>query len=112
MVPFKIDNWLITSEGIEWTGAYGRELFIPVNRIAEPGPPTSRTHMYDWLVHLPSKTWMTVQDVYALNTAIIYALEEFGIGFSPSLSFVETLIEQQKEIAEKSSADEEGEIEM
>jgi hypothetical protein len=52
--------------------------------------------MYDWLVHLPEKTWLTETDVYSLNTALIYAIELSGRGFPSNLSFVETFKEQQK----------------
>jgi hypothetical protein len=51
--------------------------------------------MYDWLVHMPIKTWLTTEDVYALNTALIYSLEKFEMGFDPNISFVETLETQQ-----------------
>lgn len=110
MVPFQIGNWLITAEGIEWTGGNGGNLLIPRQRIAEPGPP-DRNHMYDWLVHLPTKPFLIEQDIFTLNTAIIYALEEYDIGFPAELSFVETFIEQQKELADKEENGEE-EVEL
>ncbi len=57
--------------------------------------------MYDWLVHLVEKTWLKREDIYALNTALVYALEYFGIGFIEGISFVKTFEEQNKELREK-----------
>jgi hypothetical protein len=54
--------------------------------------------MYDWLVHMVEKTWLTRTDIYALNTALIYAMEEFKIPFPDDLSFVATFNEQDKEL--------------
>jgi hypothetical protein len=97
MLPFQIGNWLITEEGIEWVGQTKRDFLITKDRLAEFGS-GDRRKMYDWLVHLPTKGWVTETDIYALNTALIFALEYFKIGFPSDLSFVETFIEQQNEM--------------
>jgi hypothetical protein len=47
------------------------------------------------------KSWLTREDVYALNTAIIYALEYFKVGFKKDISFVKTFEMQEKELKEK-----------
>lgn len=96
----KFGNWLITEEGINWDGPTGRPYLIPKDRLTESGS-GDRSKMYDWLVHLVEKTWITENDVYALNTAFIFAVEHFGVGFSSNLSLVATLAEQQKEIKRK-----------
>ncbi len=95
MIPFNIGNWIINEEGIHHTS--DPNYIIPVDRLAEPGP-QGRHQMYDWLVHMPAKAWVSTEDVYALNTALIYALEHFGIDFPKDLSFVQTFIEQQNEL--------------
>ena len=99
MVPFKIGNWLITEDGISWDGMPKVKYQISRDRILESGPP-GRDKMYDWLVHLPTKSWTTEKDIYALNTAFIYAIEYYGLDFN-TCSFVETLIEQKRELGYK-----------
>jgi hypothetical protein len=91
----RIGNWEITKEGISWKGQPDVKYSIPTERLTECGP-GERANMYDWLVHLPEKTWLTETDVYSLNTALIYAIELSGRGFPSNLSFVETFKEQQK----------------
>lgn len=100
MIPFKIGNWLIDKDGIKWDGTPKVDYRISKERITEAGPP-NRDKMYDWLVHMPQKTWLTREDIYALNTALIYAMEAFGIAFPENLSFVETFIEQDNELNDK-----------
>ncbi len=97
MVPITIGKWLIKEEGIEWTG--NNKYFIEKDRLLELGT-GSRSNMYDWLIHLPEKTWLTKQDIYELNTALIYAINYFGFDLN-RLSFVETIIEQQKQLLHK-----------
>lgn len=99
MTPLKIGNWQITEEGIAWDGIPKTDYIIPKDRILEFGP-GGRKNMYDWLVHFPTKTWVKELDVYTLNTAFIYALEYYGLDFK-TCSFVETIIEQQKELSLK-----------
>lgn len=99
MTPFKIGNWLITEEGIAWDGQPKVNYQITKERILEGGS-SGRINMYDWLVHIPSKTWTTETDIYALNTAFIYALAHYGLNFNTH-SFVETLIEQQDVLKDK-----------
>lgn len=91
MVPQKIGKWLVTEEGIEWTGEI--EYFIDKERLLESGS-GERNNMYDWLVHMPTKSWLSVEDIYALNTAFVYALNHFCLDFNTK-SFVETFIEQE-----------------
>lgn len=95
MLPQKIGNWEVTSEGIVWRGE-GRYPTITVDRLTESGPPGERATMYDWLVHMAEKSWLTEKDIYALNTALIYAIEAHGQRFTNDLSFVDTFKEQQR----------------
>ncbi len=100
MIPFKIGNWLIDDDGIKWDGKPKVKYEIHKSRLAEPGPP-GRDQMYDWLVHMPEKTWLSREDVYALNTALIYAMDYFNVSFPKNMSFVETIIEQEKVLERK-----------
>ncbi len=98
MTPIKIGNWDVTTNGIEWKGPYGRELLIDKDRLDEGGI-GDRENTYDWLIHLVEKTWLTRGDIYALNSAFIYALQEFDIDLN-SQSFSKTIQLQDKELAE------------
>jgi hypothetical protein len=106
MVPFKIGNWEINQSGIEWKGETGRELIIDRDRITESGF-GERENTYDWLIHLTEKSWLTRIDIYALNSAFIYAISVFELDLN-SNSFVKTFIEQEKELqfGEESDDDE------
>lgn len=99
MTPFKIGNWLIIEDGIKWDGQLEVDYLIPKDRLLELGG-GKRSNMYDWLLHIPEKTWVTEADIYALNTAFIYAIDYFDLDFKTA-SFYSSLIEQQKEISEK-----------
>lgn len=95
MENFKIGNWIIKDDGIHWNET-GNDYFIPKGRLQETGA-GMRKNMYDWLVHLPTKTWLSTEDIYAFNSAFIYAIELYGLNFSQN-SFMETFKQQQKEI--------------
>ena len=96
MIPFKIGNWDITEQGIEWKGEVGVELIIDRDRITETGI-GNREDTYDWLVHLTEKNWLTRSDIYALNSAFVYAISVFNLDLD-SNSFVKTFVEQEKEL--------------
>jgi len=97
MIPFKIGNWLIDKDTIKWVGDPNIIYKIPIDRLTEPGPQDRKT-MYDWLVHMPTKSWLKKEDIYALNTAFVYAMEYFNIDFPKNLSFVDIFIEQEREL--------------
>jgi hypothetical protein len=96
MIPFKIGNWEINQDGIEWKGKSSRALIIEKNRITETGF-GDRKNTYDWLVHLTEKSWLTRGDIYALNSAFIYAISIFELDLN-SNSFTKTFIEQEKQL--------------
>jgi hypothetical protein len=90
----RIGNWEVSEAGVAWKGEPQLDYVITTERLTEAGP-ESRSNKYDWLVHLVEKTWLTETDIYALNTALIYAIEMSGQQFPKGLSFVETFKEQQ-----------------
>ena len=104
MIPFKIGNWEINQHGIEWKGETGRELLIESDRITETGF-GNRKNTYDWLIHLTEKNWLTRTDIYALNSAFIYAIYSFQLDIN-SNSFVKTFKEQEKELKFREDNDE------
>ena len=95
MENLQIGKWLITEDGIEWTGKTYKGYYISRERLLQEGGELQGT--YDWLLHMPRKKWLTEQDVYALNTAFMAALELFEPNYKRAkLSFVKTLDAQQK----------------
>lgn len=87
MEEIKIGNWIIKADGIHWNSPIN-EYLIPKDELIVSGT-GNREKMYDWLVHLPSKTWLSIEDVYALNTAFIAAMEYYNQDFE-SNSFIKT----------------------
>ena len=98
MIPTKIGNWLINKDGIKWDGEEKIEYNIAKHTIID-----ERDDMYEWLIHMVEKSWLSREDIYALNTAFIYAMEKFKIPFPKNLSFVETFDEQENELKQRES---------
>lgn len=94
MTPLKIGNWLINNDGIKWDGSGGGIVTLERDSITEFGS-AERGNVYDWLIHVPEKTWMTPEDTYALNAAFIYAVGVFNLNFDADC-FAESLIAQQE----------------
>jgi len=92
----KIGNWEINDKGIQCIKHGLSHILIDKNDLTESGF-AERKNSYDWLLHLPSKADLTREDIYALNTAFIYAIEYFNLDFN-SNSFIETLTIQEKEL--------------
>lgn len=88
----EFENWIVTDEGIDWTGSRG-SYFIEKARLLEL---TERggIKMYDWLVHIPQKTWVDVPNVYALNDAFLFAVKHFGLTLNQD--FFDNAIEYQR----------------
>jgi len=107
MSVFKCGNWTLTNAGIHWGGQ--PDYLIPRTSIGQPGS-GYRKKMYDSLVHMTEKTWLSRDDLYSLNTTYIFALEYYNIGFSPDISLVETLKEQQKLLDERDDEPESDEL--
>lgn len=97
MSKITIGNWKVTDEGIEHTT--DEDVFIPKENLLEKGI-AERANSYDWLIHLAGKTWLSVEDIYALNTAYIYAIDYFELDFN-KVSFVDTIKIQQAILRDK-----------
>ena len=67
----KFGHWVVANDGIEWDEKKAGKYFIPSNRLLEL---TERrgVDMYDWLVHIPEKSWVENQDASDLNEAFKY----------------------------------------
>ncbi len=76
----RFGNWVVTTEGMAWGGPEGPPYFIAKNRLWEtrPGP----DNVWDWLIHLTEKTWLSDGDIYQLNTAFFFA-QDYHAGAKP-----------------------------
>lgn len=99
MNEFRIGNWYITEDTLEWRDSPEEKTtyFIDRDRLLE-----SHDNTYSWLTHVPQKTWLTPLDVYQMNTAFIYAMEKFEVSFDKR-SFIETIQLQQHIVNDKIS---------
>lgn len=95
-------RFFIERNGKPYTG-----YFISKDRLLQTG--LEQRQAYDWLLHLAHKNWLTETDIYALNTALVYALEYFGKGnrFS-KLFFVKSIDKQAAIIRSKNSEPNKG----
>jgi len=65
-------QWVVTSEGIAWGNGSGPSYFVAKDRLWETRPGSDR-QIWDWLVHMTEKTWLSDMDIYQLNTAFFFA---------------------------------------
>jgi hypothetical protein len=101
MIPIKIKNWEITKDGISWIGKPKINILIPISELATKGT-GERKNVFDLIIHTSEKDGILEDDIYALNTALFYAIDTFKIEIPTGMSFVATVIEQQIIIEEKS----------
>lgn len=71
----KIGNWIVTEESIDWNKEKRGDYSIPIKQILQKGV-AERAEMYDWLIHVPLKTWLDEDDVLSLNKAFLYAAKK------------------------------------
>lgn len=92
----KFGHWDVTAEGIKWDNQKEGDYFIEKSRLLELGPGNDQN--YEWLLHIPPKTWLDEYDVQNLNEAFIYAAERFGYQLDQKI--LDDTLELQKAIIE------------
>jgi hypothetical protein len=90
--------WIVTEKGIEWNREKPGDYFIERSRLLELGP--AEEQLYEWLIHIPQKTWLNKQDVLDLNEAFCFAAEEFGYEIDETI-YRNTINEQKWIIEDK-----------
>jgi hypothetical protein len=72
----RFGNWSVTTYKIEWKGNNGIEYAVSIPNIVNTG-----THknciFYQWLIEIAADTRFSEEDIYSLNTAFFYALDNF-----------------------------------
>lgn len=85
MVPFSFGNWLVTNDGIQWTGnKHGDEYFISRESIEHTGMSNEEYGSYYWPKHLTEKLWISESDLYAFNTAFVFAFDQYNLDLDAS----------------------------
>jgi hypothetical protein len=77
-VLYKIQNWDITEAGIKWSGSVKVNYFLDKRKLLD--------------------SWITIEDICALNTAYIIALSIYGISLPENISLAKTIDLQLKRL--------------
>lgn len=93
MNKVKFGNWSVTQEVIIWQqDKDGMSYEIPIDRLFER---LNDSHIFDWLVHVPEKTWMTAKNTYNLNSSFMFAVEQYKLPIPDDMSIEATLSMQE-----------------
>jgi hypothetical protein len=98
----RFGNWSVTTYKIEWKGDNHIEFAISIPNIVNTGS-HKNCIFYQWLIEIASDTRFTGEDIYSLNTAFFYALDNFRteIEIPEHALLAETLKEQQVALSER-----------
>lgn len=97
-------NWIVTSNGIRWSGDAAEQFEIPARGLnaTRPGQ-TGDFQLYDWIVKATELDWLTENDLYDLNFAFVYAIAKFNLPFN--YDFFDATLAYQFEIFEAEDED-------
>jgi hypothetical protein len=100
MIPIQIKNWLLDENGISWVGTPPIRTIISRDEIVASGV-GNRMNTFDLILHMSERDGVTEDDIYALNTALFYAIEVFNLVVPNEMSFVSTVNEQRNIFLDK-----------
>jgi hypothetical protein len=101
----KFGNWSINVYKIEYQGDSEIDFSISIPSIVQTG--TSRNCiLYQWLIEIASDTRFSIEDIYSLNTAFFYALDNFRteLNIPAHALLAETLKAQQAALSSRQSS--------
>lgn len=93
-------HWVVTEDGVEWDETKPGTYFIDKSRLLELGPGGQKT--YEWLLHIPEKTWLNREDVLDLNKAFKFAAINYNVEIDEKI-YDETMDAQKEILAGKGS---------
>ena len=98
----RFGNWSVTTYKIEWKGDSRIEFAVSIPDIVNTGS-HKNCIFYQWLIEIAADTRFTKEDIYSLNTAFFYALDNFRseIEIPAHALLAETLKEQQAMLSER-----------
>ncbi len=71
--------WKLDDEGIEHIGENGYGYFISKDRLDSKGYHNKEENVYNWLIHLLEKLWLSNNDIFDFNHIFLIALGYFNI---------------------------------
>ena len=92
----RFGNWSVTTYKIEWKGDNRIEFAVSIPNIVNTGS-HKNCIFYQWLIEIAADIKFSEEDIYCLNTAFFYALDNFRreIEIPAHALLAETLKEQQ-----------------
>lgn len=98
----RFGNWSVTTFRIEWKGDPGAEFAISIPDIITTGS-HKNCIFYQWMIDIAGDNRFTDEDIYSLNTAFFYTLDNFRseIKAPAHALLAETLKEQQAVLVER-----------
>jgi len=98
----RFGNWSVTTYKIEWKGNAGIEYAVAIPNIVITGE-HKNCIFYQWLIEIAADKRFSEEDIYSLNTAFFYALDNFRseIDIPTHALLAETLKEQQVMLSER-----------
>ena len=98
----RFGNWSVTTYKIEWKGDAAIEYAVSIPNIVITGSHRNCI-FYQWLIEIAEDPRFADEDIYSLNTAFFYALDNFKteIEVPAHALLAETLKEQQERLNER-----------
>ena len=98
----RFGNWSVTTYRIEWKGNEKIEFSVSIPDIVNTGI-HKNCIFYQWLIEIASDNRFADEDIYSLNTAFFYAMDNFRseIDIPAHALLAETLKEQQAALVER-----------
>lgn len=78
----KFGNWNVTDNGIEWGGSSLERYVIEKNELLATEESGEFAGLYTAILQATEEDWLTVDDLYDLNYAFVYAAARSGEGFN------------------------------
>jgi nitric oxide synthase oxygenase domain/subunit len=101
----QFENWIVTDTSIMWNGNGLNRFVIPINELgAKRHDLINNTTFYEWILIATSEDWLTQNDLFDLNYAIVYAFAKAGLEFDYKI-FDETLEEQFEQFEDEDNND-------
>lgn len=88
----RFGDWVVTESGVLWAKAKPTAIFVSKDILGFAVKDNAGRELYDMLIQLSRKTWMTELEMYQLNAAYFYAIEYFKV---EPLSIMATLTRQR-----------------
>lgn len=87
-------NWKVSQDGITWSGKGNDAFVIPIDLLnAKKTKNNEGDYLYDWILEVTEKDWLSDDDLYDFNYAFVYAIARSGLDFNYK-TFDATLEEQ------------------